>query len=562
MTLSATWRESLKCFFFIELQLVILILSLFFWISPGSAADYWPREQWRTAAPESQGMSSEVLSDMMDLLWQKNLQIDSVLIIRNGYVVLDTYQFPQKPDSKHIIYSCTKSISSALIGIAIDKGYIKSVDQKLLDFFPEKTPKNPDKRKQQITLKDVLQMATGLKCRDSYLYQWKGITEMRLSADWVQYMIDLPLVEGPGTRFEYCNGASFLLTAVIQKTTGKTGLEFAQEHLFKPLGINDIYWPPNIYGQTVGWGRLHMCPRDMARFGYLYLNNGRWDGRQIVSAKWVADSTRKHISATLMPGYGYQWWIMSPGNYAALGYRGQLIYVLKERQMVVVFTSRLKERDETIPGGILRGYIIPAVKSNNPLPENTRALDKLRSLDRFWQTANYYDRDERRKELAVEHPGPKRKLYVNQQFGFSVAYDAELVISPQTLEPPFVFRKTGLRGLPSFNVSVNDIPHGLKLEKSEEYIVGFMKGMDGFSNIKLNRKELIHLAEGTPANYYEIGAKYQIYDLVIAGVVGYKNNNLIGVAVIGDLETPIEYLKGMVRSLNLKIASSQTYSNN
>jgi len=132
-----------------------------------------------------------------------------------------------------------------------------------------------------------------------------------------------------------------------------------------------------------------------------------------------------------------------------------------------------------------------------------------------------------------------------------VNYDAELVVSAETLEPPFVFRKTGLRGLPSFNVSVNDIPHGLKLEKSEEYIVEFMNGMKEFSDVKVNHKELIQLADGTTANYYEIGAKYLRHEIVIAGMIGYKDIKLIGVAIIGALETPIEYLKGMVRSLNL-----------
>ncbi len=551
MALSATYRIYSKNLAFIRFQLFVLAFIFFLSISSVFATDYWPKEQWRTATPESQGMSSEILADMMDILWQKNLEIDSILIVRNGYVILDTYQFPQVPDVKHNIYSCTKSISSALIGIAIDKGYIKSVDQPLLDFFPEKIPKNPDKRKQQITLKDVLQMATGLKCRDSYLYQWKGMTEMRWSEDWVQYMIDLPLVEAPGTRFEYCNGASFLLTAIIEKTTGKTGLEFAKEHLFQPLGIKDVHWPANIHGQTIGWGRIHMRPRDMAKFGYLFLNNGRWDDRQIVSAEWVADSTQKHIPATLTPGYGYQWWVMSPGNYAAVGYRGQRIFVSKERQMVVVFTSRLKQKDGLIPTGILRGYIIPAVKSNSPLPENTKALNRLRSLDRFWQTANYDDRDKRRKELAREHPSPKRKRYVNKQFGFSAEYDAELVVSAPPLGPPFVFRKTGIRGLPSFLVSVDDIPHGLELKGSEEYVLEFMKGMKEFSDIKLNHKEVIYLADGTTVNYYEIGAKYQINEMVIAGVIGYKNKKLIGVAAIGVLETPIEYLRGMVRSLNL-----------
>lgn len=315
---------------------------------------------------------------------------------------LITYHFPRKPNSKHNVFSCTKSIASTLIGIAIDKEYIQSIDQPLLDFFPEKSPRDPDEGKHEITLKHVLQMATGLGCRDSYLHQWRGMTQMRYSEDWVQYMIDLPLLEPPGTRFEYCNGASFLLTAIIEKTTGKAGIEFAKEHLFKPLGVKDIYWPANIHGQTIGWGRLHLRPRDMARFGYLFLNNGNWEGQQLVSAHWVAKATRKYIPATLMPGYGYQWWVMSPERYAARGYRGQRIFVLKDKNMVVVFTGRLKNKDLLIPNGILNGYIIPAVQFDRPLPEDKEALDRLRFLDRFWQTATYMDRDKRRKELAAE----------------------------------------------------------------------------------------------------------------------------------------------------------------
>lgn len=211
MDLSTGFRKGLKGGFLKASQGLILIVSFFFPIQSVSAADYWPGEQWRTATPESQGMRSGVLADMLDLVWQENLEIDSILIIRNGYVVLDTYHFPRKPGSKHNVFSCTKSISSTLIGIAIDKGYIRSIDQPLLDFFPEKTPRNPDVRKHEITLKHVLQMATGLGCRDSYLYQWRGLARMRWSKDWVQYMFDLPLLEPPGTRFEYCNGASFLL---------------------------------------------------------------------------------------------------------------------------------------------------------------------------------------------------------------------------------------------------------------------------------------------------------------------------------------------------------------
>ena len=246
-----------------------------------------------------------MLSDMIDLMWRKNHEIDSILIVRNGHVVLDTYNYSQKPETKHMIYSCTKSIVSALIGIAIEKGYIKSIDQPLLDFFPEKTPENPDSRKQKITLKHLLKMATGLDCKDSYLYGNIELWDMLDSEDWAQHVIDLPMIEDPDSRFEYCNGASYLLTAVLQKTMKLTGLEFAKEHLFNPLGITDIDWKANAQGITIGHVGLVMRPRDMARFGYLYLKNGKWENRQIVPAQWVVESTRNLISINKLGRHGH-----------------------------------------------------------------------------------------------------------------------------------------------------------------------------------------------------------------------------------------------------------------
>ncbi len=543
------WLKSHKKPIVVQLLPFILISIFLFSTDICSAADYWPGEQWRTATPESQGMSSEILADMMDVLWRDNIEMDSILIIRNGYVVLDTYHFPRGSDSKHNIFSCTKSISSTLIGITIDEAYIKNVDQSLLGFFPEKAPKNPDALKEQITLKDVLEMATGLECRDSYLYRWEGLNEMRWSEDWVQYMLDLPMMEPPGTRFEYCNGASFLLTAIIEKTTGKTASEFAKEHLFNPMGIKDVYWPANIHGQTIGWGRIHMRPRDMARFGYLFLRNGTWNNRQIVSAKWVAEATRKQIPATILPGYGYQWWVMGPGNYAAVGYRGQRIYVLKDKQLVVVFTGRLKDGHARTPEGILRGYILPAVQSDGPLSENGNAFNRLESLDRFWRTADYEERDKRRKTLAPKRKSPQMTPYVNKAPGFRAEYDAELVVPAQNLDAPFVFSRSGIRGLPAFMVTVDHIPQGLPLKDSEKYVIQYMKGMERLSNVHLNNKEMIHLADNTQANYFEIGANIQNAKIITVGVIAYKNKKLIGVYAVSLLDTPMEYLKGMVRSL-------------
>lgn len=518
-----------------------------------AAGDYWPDQQWRKATPESQGMCSAMLADMLDRLWQKNLEVDTILIVRNGYVVLDTYRYPQTADMKHDIFSCTKSISATLIGIAIDKGHIPSVDRPLLEFFPGKAPAYPDKRKQEMTLKNVLQMATGLNCRDSIYYNWAGLRELRGSADWVQYMLDLPIVEAPGARFDYCNGASFLLTAIIQETTGQSGLAFAQEHLFTPLGIQNVDWPANSRGQTIGWGRLRMRPRDMARFGYLFLKEGRWNERQIVSAQWVADATRSHIPVGRASGYGYHWWVMDSGDYAAIGYGGQRIYVSPDKNMVVVFTARLNKLTRFLPGNLLQRYILPAVKSDRPLPENDVALNRLTALDRFWQSTDYVGRDKKRQAPATKPAHPQWKRYLNKPLGFSLSYDADLGDSGPKCVPPVVFQKSGLTGFPVVTVVCDDIPAGLKLADSEDYIVRQLAQTRGVNHIQVKSKERIRLPGGGEGNYCIIKLKYLGHNLTAYGVVGYRDKTLIGMhAVGGGLETPFAHLEHMVRSLRIE----------
>lgn len=340
----------------------------------------WPTSGWQTSTPESQGMDSSVLKTMLETVQTQNYNIDSITVIRNGYLVLDASLFPYRQDSKHIIHSCTKSIVSILIGIAIDQDFIEGIQTPVLEFFPDRTVSNLDSDKKSLTLENLLTMTSGLECRDSYLYRWSGLNEMRGSDDWVQFMLDLPMEAAPGTKFEYCNGASFLLSAIITETTGMSSNEFAEINLFTPLGISDLSWPINPQGINIGWGELRMLPQDMAKIGYLYLNGGEWDGEQIVPTTWVEDSTRKYISATLEDGYGYQWWVDNSGVYLALGYAGQFIFVVPEKELVVVFTSDLSDSDFYTPQNLLNDYIIPAAVSPDPLPENPAAEAALHQL--------------------------------------------------------------------------------------------------------------------------------------------------------------------------------------
>ena len=188
--------------------ILVCFICCFSTATSTAATDYSPTEGWRASTPEKQGMKSGMLANMVENIKEKGYAIESITIIRNGYIVMDVYFYPFTKDTKHILHSCTKSITSALVGIALNKGYIKSVNQPILGFFPEKTITNLDERKRAITLENLLTMTSGLQCRDSYLYKWKGLMEMKNSGDWAQYIIDLPMAEAPGVKFEYCNGVS------------------------------------------------------------------------------------------------------------------------------------------------------------------------------------------------------------------------------------------------------------------------------------------------------------------------------------------------------------------
>jgi CubicO group peptidase (beta-lactamase class C family) len=268
-------------------------------------------------------------------------------------------------NSKHVLHSCTKSVTSALVGIAMDQGHIQSVDQPVLSFFPERTVGNLDARKEALTLEHLLTMTDGLHwvTKDiRYTSSTDTTPEMMRSNDWVQFTLDRRMEAEPGTRWNYNGGASHLLSAIVQETTGMTALEFAEEHLFGPLGISEVAWLGGNQGRNYGGSRLQMTPHDMAKFGYLYLNEGMWDGEQIVPTAWVNASTANH-SPTPQTYYGYQWWVMPwAGYYSAIGARGQYITVLPELDMVVVFTSDLVPEDQYIPLLLLAFYVIPAAE--------------------------------------------------------------------------------------------------------------------------------------------------------------------------------------------------------
>ena len=229
---------------------------------------------------------------------------------------------------------------------------------------------NNDARKQAITLEHLLTMSSGLEWSDD-----ANNGEMDQSQDAVKYVLDRPMAATPGQVFVYNSGAPTILTAILRKTTGKSPLEFAQANLLGPLGISDIRWKTYQNGLEVGGAGIQLTPRDMAKLGYLYLRGGLWEGKQIVPASWVNASLEKHIDPKMegekRSGYGYLWWLQTYGAVAAQGLGGQYILLLPAQDLEVVFTAGLSPREFQIPYDMFESYILPAIKSDTPLPANS-----------------------------------------------------------------------------------------------------------------------------------------------------------------------------------------------
>ena len=346
--------------------------------SPDRAlVDYWPTKGWRSTTPEEQGMDSARLAGMLEAIDRQDLNVHGVLVVRNGYIVTEAYLHPYQADTRHVLYSCTKSFVSALVGIAIDEGHIAGVEKPVLSFFPKRAFANVDGRKQALTLEHLLTMTAGLEWTEGD----PAYAGMVASRDWLSFMVDRPMAEPPGTRFNYCSGCSYVLSAIVHEATGVGTLQFARNQLFEPLGIANVEWEADRNGvANGGWG-LHLTPREMAKLGYLYLNGGYWDGEQIVPAAWVEASVEQHVKTDEDFGYGYQWWSYPRlGAYLARGRAGQVIFVAPEQKMVVVFTADVASDRPLL--NLIEDHIAPAVRSAGALPPNPSGTERLATLER------------------------------------------------------------------------------------------------------------------------------------------------------------------------------------
>lgn len=322
-----------------------------------------------TGTLDNTGLDKALLNEMMQKIVDGTYaNVHSVLIIKDGKLVFEEYFYEYNKTKLHEMRSATKSIISALTGIAIDKGFIKSKTETVLSYFPEYTFKNLTDDKRQITIENLLTNQSGLDCDVSNPKSEGNETAMNYSDDWIQFTLDLPMIDVPDGRGMYCSGNPITLGRIVEKATKMTLPDFAKQTLFKDIGIKNFKWnfkPDASSSET--FCQVYLTPRDMAKFGLLYLNKGMWADKQVISKNWIQESLTKH-SVIQGVNYGYLWWLKSLEvngtrffGKAAQGNGGQKIYIWEDQNMVTVITGG-NYNSQSPSDELIQKYILPAFK--------------------------------------------------------------------------------------------------------------------------------------------------------------------------------------------------------
>jgi len=344
---------------------------------------------WKISSPEAQGMDSRALENA----YQKAASMDFMLtlvIIKNGYLIGEQYFRALEKENAMCIASASKSFLNALVGIALEKGYLNSVDQRMIGFFPEYDIPDLDSRKREITIRHLLTMTSGYSDQDSF----------DRTGNWIRYGIQqIPLHNSPGDAWLYSTFGTHLLSAIITKVSGMSTRDFAQKYLFEPLGITVAYWHQDPSGIYFGGARMYFAPRDTARYGYLFLKNGTVEEREILSNEWIDESLQDYSNRSLWTiyetveegGYGYLWYLGKMGGYSvfmASGFAGQHIIVIPALDMVIVNSAFPDIMSETGENHIrhrqilqfIANYILTAILKT---PENPPASPKDAQVTRI-----------------------------------------------------------------------------------------------------------------------------------------------------------------------------------
>lgn len=326
------------------------------------------------STPEAQGVSSRGIINFLDKVAQSKIDFHSVMVLRHGSVIAEGWWHPYAPHLKHTLYSLSKSFTSTAVGLAISQGHF-TVDSPVLSFFEQDKPSNIDPYLAAMKVRHLLTMSTG-HVKDT-------IQPMRHSADtWAKTFLRQPVEREPGTFFLYNTGATYILSAIVEKVTGKSLLEYLRPTLFDPLAINGEDWETDPQGINTGGYGLRLKTEDIAKFGQLFLQKGKWNGKRILSEQWIEEATRTQIESNSSKpnrpkeeddwaqGYGYQFWRCRPGGYRADGAFGQFCMVMPDYDAVIAITSESFSMQNSM--NLVWEYLLPAIDiSKKTLPADT-----------------------------------------------------------------------------------------------------------------------------------------------------------------------------------------------
>jgi hypothetical protein len=331
------------------------------------------------STPEAEGVSSQGILDFLDAVASSTHEFHSIMILRHGSVIAEGWWAPYRSDLKHTLYSTSKSFTAAAIGFAVSENLL-SVTDKVVSFFPEYLPDSVSPFLADMTVKDLLTMTAGQDPDPSFTTAVKD-------SNWVEAFLHIPVLNDPGTKFLYNSLATYMLSAIVQQVTGQKLIDYLSPRLFGPLGIKGMDWEVDPRGiNTGGWG-LRLKTEDMAKFGQLYLQQGKWNNKEILPASWVKEATTAWIdqapdapeskkdSSDWMQGYCYQMWRCRNNAYRGDGAYGQYIIVMPDQDAVVAITSETSDMQDQI--NLVWEHLLPAMKQDK-LPADATLESELK----------------------------------------------------------------------------------------------------------------------------------------------------------------------------------------
>lgn len=329
------------------------------------------------STPESQGVSSAALLGLVNTLDEKIDGMHSVMLVRHGEVILEGWWKPYGPQHNHVLYSLSKSFASTAVGFAVAEGKL-TIDDELLKFFPGDAPAEPSGNLKAMRVRDILTMSTGHQDEPP-------VAPDKISA---KSFLAQPVPHLPGTHFKYNTPATFMQSAIVQKLTGQTALDYLRPRLFEPLGIANPVWDTNFEGVSLGGYGLRVRTEDIAKFGQLYLQKGKWNGKQLLPASWIEQASARQVSNGSNPksdwnqGYGFQFWRSRNNAYRGDGAFGQYCVVLPDQDTVVAITSGVKDMQAVL--NVLWDQLLPALapkKMKADRATQQQLTDRLASLE-------------------------------------------------------------------------------------------------------------------------------------------------------------------------------------